>query len=184
MMIDDPQSLTLELLKHASHMSGRDCPSPQLGRCVSACLWQASFFDVDRRRSPNDRKSLVERPHATTDFHYTNFSAMPRRSQLPVETWYKPPIAEICPLCQRPIPADQRDEHHLVPKTKGGRVTQFMHRICHRQIHALFTEAELAQHYNTVEELLTHPEMLKFVEWVRTKPNGFYERSRMSHRRR
>ena len=51
----------------------------------------------------------------------------------------------ICPLCNRPIPDSEKDAHHLVPKSKGGRETQYLHRVCHRQIHALLTETELAK---------------------------------------
>lgn len=98
--------------------------------------------------------------------------------------WYQPPAVEVCPLCEREVPADQRDEHHLVPKLKGGKVKQAMHRICHRQIHALFSEAELAQHYATVEALLAHPDVRKFVAWVKTKPPGFIDGPKRSQRRR
>ena len=90
--------------------------------------------------------------------------------------------ALVCPLCEREIPTAQRDAHHLVPKCKGGRDTSFLHRICHRQIHALFTENELANHYNSVDHLLAHEEILKFVNWVKTKPNSFSERTRKSQR--
>mgnify|MGYP006203325167 CR=1 FL=1 len=72
-----------------------------------------------------------------------------------------------CPLCGRPIPPQQRDAHHLVPKSKGGRGTVDLHRICHRQIHALFTETELARRYATVDALLAHPEVARFVAWYR-----------------
>lgn len=71
-----------------------------------------------------------------------------------------------------------------MPKLKGGRATETLHRICHRQIHALFTEAELAQRYNTAEALLEHPEMQKFIAWVKKKPDGFYESTKMSNRKR
>jgi hypothetical protein len=79
-----------------------------------------------------------------------------------------------CPLCNRIIPPAHRDRHHLVPKSKGGRETEFLHRICHRQIHALLTESELAGHYATVEALLQHPELAAFVAWVKTKPDDFF----------
>jgi hypothetical protein len=85
-----------------------------------------------------------------------------------------------CPLCERVIPKSQRDAHHLVPKSKGGRQTQFLHRVCHRQIHALLTETELARQYATVEALLAHPEMQAFVAWVKTKPDEFFVRTRKS----
>lgn len=88
----------------------------------------------------------------------------------------------ICPLCERRIPVSQRDAHHLVPKSKGGRHTEFLHRICHRQIHALLTETELARQFFSVEALLSHPEIALFVAWVRTKPEDFMERTRKSKR--
>lgn len=88
----------------------------------------------------------------------------------------------ICPLCNREIPTAQRDAHHLIPKSKGGRETLFLHRICHRQIHALFTEKELANQYSHVEQLLARPEIIDFINWVKTKPGSFTERSRKSQR--
>lgn len=88
----------------------------------------------------------------------------------------------ICPLCNREIPDAQKDAHHLVPKSKGGRVTQYLHRVCHKQIHALLTEAELATQYNSIDALLKEPRVASFVAWVKTKPNNFYERVRKSSR--
>lgn len=88
----------------------------------------------------------------------------------------------VCPLCGRAIPPAQRDAHHLVPKSKGGRVTTYLHRICHRQIHAVLTENELARQYATVEALLAHPDLNAFVAWVRTKPDGFFVSTRKSAR--
>ena len=90
----------------------------------------------------------------------------------------------ICPLCDRVIPSGQRDAHHLIPKSKGGRQTQYLHRICHRQIHALFTETELVKQFNSVEALLAHPGIQRFVAWVKTKPTDLMERTRKSQRLR
>jgi hypothetical protein len=90
------------------------------------------------------------------------------------------PHSVICPLCDRAIPKSQRDAHHLVPKSKGGRQTEFLHRVCHRQIHALLSETELAKQYATVEALLAHPELKTFVAWVKTKPEDFFVRTRKS----
>lgn len=86
----------------------------------------------------------------------------------------------VCPLCQRPVPPAQQDAHHLVPKSQGGRHTVVLHRICHRQVHALFTETELARHYASAEALLAHPQMARFVAWVQRKPPDFFERTRKS----
>jgi len=98
--------------------------------------------------------------------------------------WQGVPSPECCILCERPVPQSQRDAHHLVPKMKGGKLTAPMHRICHRQIHALFSETELAREYCTAEALLSHIEIQKFVTWVKTKPNDFFERTRRAARRR
>ena len=92
------------------------------------------------------------------------------------------PADLVCPLCERNIPPSQRDAHHLVPKSKGGRHTEYLHRICHRQIHALLTETELARQFNSVDALLTHPDVALFVAWVKTKPDDFMERTRKSQR--
>lgn len=90
----------------------------------------------------------------------------------------------VCPLCDRPIPPEQRDAHHLVPKSRGGVQTAWLHRICHRQIHALFTESELAHDLHHVDALRQHPEMMRFLAWVRRKPDDFFERTRRSQRSR
>jgi len=95
----------------------------------------------------------------------------------------KPALAEVvCPLCDRVIPPAQRDLHHWVPRCKGGRQTEFLHRVCHRQVHALFTETELARQYATVEALLGHPDLQTFVSWVKSKPDDFLARTRKSAR--
>lgn len=92
------------------------------------------------------------------------------------------PAAVVCPLCGRCIPPAQRDAHHLVPKSKGGRITTHLHRICHRQIHAVLTENELARQYATVDALLAHPAINTFVAWVKTKPDDFFVSTRKSAR--
>lgn len=99
---------------------------------------------------------------------------------------WTPPVVQaddpLCPLCERPIPPAERDAHHLVPKSKGGVQTEFLHRICHRQIHALFTESQLARSHHTVEALKADPDLAAFIRWVQTKPPGFSERTRKSAR--
>jgi hypothetical protein len=102
----------------------------------------------------------------------------------PPAHWLQPEAGVVCPLCDRPIPESQQDEHHLVPRLKGGKETQLLHRICHRQIHALFSEVELATRYNTVEALLEHPEIRKFVAWVKKRPNDYLGATKLSDRRR
>lgn len=98
----------------------------------------------------------------------------------------RPPVIQCpeCPLCGRPIPTTERDAHHLVPRSQGGVETVMLHRICHRQIHALFTEQELAKQFSTVAALRAHPSLARFLAWVATRPPSFHERVRGSARRR
>ena len=82
----------------------------------------------------------------------------------------------ICPLCLRPIPADvPQSLHHLIPKLKGGKggPTVLLHHICHKEIHATLSEAELARVYNTPEALRGHPRLEKFAKWVAKRPPEF-----------
>jgi len=113
-----------------------------------------------------------------------DFQARMARKQRNNEGWYRPAEIPLCPLCERPIPASQSDDHHLVPRVKGGKETSELHRICHRQIHALFSEAELAQQYSTVEALLLVPAIQKFVAWVKSKPVEFCDGAKLSNRLR
>jgi len=85
----------------------------------------------------------------------------------------------ICPICLRPIPPDAPQSlHHLVPKLKGGRggPTVLVHHICHKEIHARFSEAELARHFNTAEAIRSDPRIAGFLAWVARRPPGFLSR--------
>ena len=93
----------------------------------------------------------------------------------------------ICPLCLRPIPREAKQSlHHLVPKLKGGKGGPGvrLHQICHNEIHATFTEAELAREFNTPEALRAHPRMARFLDWVRKRPPAFHARSSGGRRKR
>lgn len=94
------------------------------------------------------------------------------------------PTSPVCPLCGRPVPKAQQDAHHWVPRSRGGRETAILHRICHRQVHALLSENELARDYPSAQALLAHEGIAAFVAWVRNKPDDFYERTRKSQRLR
>lgn len=90
-----------------------------------------------------------------------------------------------CPLCGRLLePGSSVDAHHLVPRSKGGKAKFLVHRICHRKIHATFSERELAQEFNTWQALQAHPEIAAFMHWVAGKPPAFYDNSRKPARRR
>lgn len=129
-------------------------------------------------------KGFPERWHALLTGSIQNYVMGRIKRLLQKDHTTVTPSELICPLCERRIPDSQRDAHHLVPKSKGGRRTEYLHRICHRQIHALVTETELARQFNSVAALLTHPEVALFLAWVSTKPEDFVERTRKSQRLR
>ena len=93
-----------------------------------------------------------------------------------------------CPLCSRPLePGRSSDEHHLVPRSKGGKSGDnkaLIHRVCHRKIHATLSERELASSYNNWPALQAHPEIAAFIVWLANKPATFYDNSRKPARRR
>lgn len=81
-----------------------------------------------------------------------------------------------CPLCDRLlIPGPTVDEHHLVPKSKGGREKVLIHKVCHKAIHQAFKPSDLARNYCTWESLRTAPELAKFIAWVQKRPPEFLD---------
>lgn len=83
-----------------------------------------------------------------------------------------------CELCGSEI--DELNFHHLIPRTlhsnkyfekrydktymreTGIWICKF---ICHGQIHRFISEKEMGLNYNTLDKLLEHPDVKKFVEW-------------------
>lgn len=64
-------------------------------------------------------------------------------------------------------------DHHLVPKSRGGKATLAICRDCHRAVHAVFTNKELEQQFNTVESLLAHEAFRRMVTFIaRQDPGG------------
>ena len=89
-----------------------------------------------------------------------------------------PPGRGHCPLCGRPLPDGPTvDLHHPVPRSLGGAETVPMHRICHRKLHASFTERELAGFADDWARLRGQPEIAAFVRWVARRPPEFYDGS-------
>ncbi|MBX7482508.1 HNH endonuclease [Qipengyuania qiaonensis] len=84
---------------------------------------------------------------------------------------------EACWLCERPL-GNKVQQHHLVPKAKKGRETVPVHPICHRAIHANFTNAELARMGGDRTAIFANPAVTKFVQWVADKPPDFHAPTR------
>lgn len=83
-----------------------------------------------------------------------------------------------CELCGR---ENQVNFHHLIPRTlhtnkwfkkrytkaelsKGIMVCKYT---CHREIHNQITEKELGKNFNTLEKLLQHHIISKYVIWIK-----------------
>lgn len=91
--------------------------------------------------------------------------AIAARRQEPVEP-------STCALCERPLGV-RTERHHVVPRSEGGHVTVPLHPICHRAIHAVLANADLAQ-IGTIEGVRARPEVARFLRWIRSKPADFH----------
>lgn len=86
-----------------------------------------------------------------------------------------------CFLCERPL--GQRIEwHHPVPKSRGGRGTVAVHPICHRAIHAALDNKALERDFASADALRTHPEIARFLGWVKDKAPDFHAPTRRKRR--
>ncbi len=86
----------------------------------------------------------------------------------------------LCELCQRD-PVD--NFHHFIPRTLHSnkwfkkrftreQMARGIHvcRYCHRAIHRIVpSEKELGRHYNTIEKLLQHEKLARYVAWKRSR---------------
>lgn len=75
-----------------------------------------------------------------------------------------------CPICLRPNlhPSD----HHMVPRSRGGKTTETICVDCHKAIHAMFTNKELEETYHAVDVLMGHTEFVKMVKFISKQDPG------------
>ncbi|OYX66729.1 MAG: HNH endonuclease [Sphingomonadales bacterium 32-64-17] len=86
-----------------------------------------------------------------------------------------------CWLCGRLL-GRRVQLHHVVPKAKRGKATVPVHPICHRTIHAHFTNAQLMRLGGAREPLLADVEVAKFLRWIADKPPDFHAPTRRQRR--
>ncbi|MCA0987645.1 HNH endonuclease [Guptibacillus algicola] len=62
--------------------------------------------------------------------------------------------------------------HHLTPKEEGGTFepTANLCVACHKQIHALYSNQELAIRLNTVRKLKEDEKIRRFLKWIKKQP--------------
>ncbi|WP_371836649.1 HNH endonuclease [Alkalicoccobacillus plakortidis] len=75
-----------------------------------------------------------------------------------------------CELCERENVATTI--HHLLPKDEGGTFAETANLCipCHKQIHALYTNKELASRLTTILHLKQDEKLRKFLKWIRKQP--------------
>lgn len=98
---------------------------------------------------------------------------MPRRLPPGPPDPIAPAAPEACVLCGRPL-GRRIEQHHLVPKSRGGRETSPIHPVCHRAIHAALSNQELARDYREPSKLREHPGIARFLAWIADKSPDFH----------
>lgn len=86
-----------------------------------------------------------------------------------------------CWLCRRPL-GSRVEWHHPLPRAKGGRAVVPLHPICHRAIHARFSNGQLARIGEDRGALAADPDMAAFLAWVAGKPPDFHAPTRARRR--
>lgn len=91
-----------------------------------------------------------------------------------------------CALCDREV--DTLSKHHLVPRCRlSNRNRKERKKLrsqetpnlayicgpCHDHTHTVFTEKELDREYNNPEKIKEHPDIIKFLKWIKNKPPDF-----------
>ncbi len=84
-----------------------------------------------------------------------------------------PVMATTCALCRRRIPDERIDDpqvvqtHHLEPENRAESPTVELCRPCHDQVHALFTNEELRESFDTAEALRGADRLAGYLDWIR-----------------
>jgi hypothetical protein len=82
-------------------------------------------------------------------------------------------MSTTCALCKRQVHEERINdpnavqEHHLVPENRAESPTVELCRPCHDQIHAVFTNEELRESYDTAEKLRNADRLREYLEWIR-----------------
>ncbi|MFS0782934.1 HNH endonuclease [Bacillus sp. 1P06AnD] len=89
-----------------------------------------------------------------------------------------------CELCGRE--ETELTVHHLTPKELGESFlpTALLCIACHKQIHAIYTNEELAARLSTVKELREDEKIRNFIKWIRKQPSGRLVRTKKAKERR
>ncbi|MBS0284778.1 MAG: HNH endonuclease [Proteobacteria bacterium] len=99
-----------------------------------------------------------------------------RKAMLATAIAATPVARAICSLCGRRLGL-RVEWHHIVPRSEGGREVAALHPICHRAIHARWSNAELAR-FEGMAALREAPELATFLRWIARRPPDFHAPTR------
>ena len=101
---------------------------------------------------------------------------MNERKNATARRWIAPGLAIVtshCWLCGRPL-GERVEFHHPVPKSRGGRERVAIHPICHRTLHRIFSNAELALFGGAIAAIRADPRIGRFLVWIANKHPDFH----------
>ena len=80
-----------------------------------------------------------------------------------------------CQICGRSTPQEFIEKHHLVPCSKHGAKGDKLVVCCNcgDMLHQLFDNKQLAKELNTLDKIMQNESVIKWVQWVRKKPDDF-----------
>ena len=92
-----------------------------------------------------------------------------------------------CVICGRDMYNDAHqsiDQHHFIPKSRGGIEKLYIHKVCHQAIHAFWTVKELEQQYSDPEVIKSQDVIQPFLAWIKKKDPLFYEKTISSNEKK
>jgi len=97
----------------------------------------------------------------------------------------------ICPICNREDGCEMQ-KHHLKPVTFRTRTKEVhqndnfvtLHKICHAKCHSVFSEKDMLDYYHTINRILEHEEIQKFVKWIQKYPPNYYTKNKETNERK
>ena len=93
-------------------------------------------------------------------------------------------MSQVCELCESENLA--LTKHHTLPKEEGG-TTEDVIMICsdcHRHIHALYSNKELAVRLSTLQDLKADEQLSRFIKFIRKQPSQKKVRIKKSNERK
>lgn len=89
-----------------------------------------------------------------------------------------------CELCQRKDVT--LTKHHLLPREEGGKEEHISYicEACHKHIHALYTNKELAIRLSTIKDLQSDEQISKYLKFIKKQPASKKVKSYKSRERR